>query len=58
MDERLDEINWLMNLFDKWCTDLEIAIVTHEFKNGRTGVVIEDQRDGKRYALQKAREVY
>ncbi len=57
MDERLDEINWLINLFNKWCTDLEIAIVAHEFKNGGVGVAVEDQRDGKRYAIQKAREV-
>jgi len=57
MDERLDEINWLINLFNKWCTDLEIAIVAHEFKSGGIGVAVEDQRDGKRYAIQKAREV-
>jgi hypothetical protein len=54
MNERLDEINWLMNLFNKWCVDLEIALVAHECKDGITRVVIEDQRDGKKYGLMKA----
>lgn len=54
MDERLDEINWLVGLIDKWCTDLEISIVPHKCKDGITRVVIEDQRDGKKYGLMKA----
>lgn len=57
MDERLYEINWLVDLIDKWCTDLEIALVSHKCRDGITRVVIEDARDGKKYGLMKSKEV-
>lgn len=54
MEDRLNEIEFLIGLIDKWCTDFEIAIVPHKCKDGITRVVIEDQRDGKKYGLMRA----
>lgn len=54
MEDRLNEIEFLIGLIDKWCTDFEIAIVPHKCKDGITRVLIEDQRDGKKYGLMKA----
>ncbi|EHK2388333.1 hypothetical protein [Clostridium perfringens] len=52
MDERKNEIGFVLSMIQNLCEEAQIALVAKELK-GTLGVVIVDARDGKEYVMQK-----
>ncbi|ELC8382980.1 TPA: hypothetical protein K8M95_001483 [Clostridium perfringens] len=52
MDERKNEIGFVLSMIQNLCEEAQIALVAKELK-GNLGVVIVDARDGKEYVMQK-----
>lgn len=55
MDERKNEIGFVLSMIQNLCEEAQIALVAKELK-GTLGVVIVDARDGKEYVMQKSRQ--
>lgn len=53
MEDRLNEINFVMSMVQKLCEDAEIGLVAKEL-NGTLGVAIVDARNGKEYFMKKS----
>ncbi|MBO3393444.1 hypothetical protein JJB49_02405 [Clostridium perfringens] len=52
MDERKNEIGFVLSMIQNLYEEAQIALVAKELK-GNLGVVIVDARDGKEYVMQK-----
>ena len=55
MDERKNEIGFVLSMIQNLCEEAQIGLVAKELK-GTLGVVIVDARDGKEYVMQKSRQ--
>lgn len=54
MDDRKNEITFVMDVVQKLCVSSQITLVAKEVK-GQLMVVIKDARDGQEYYLAKSR---
>lgn len=53
MEDRKNEINIIMDMIWKLCVEADISLLPHELENGTKLVVIQDNRDSKKYAITK-----
>lgn len=51
MDERKNEITFIADMIYKLCVESDICLLPHELDDGTKLVVIQDNRNGKKYAL-------
>ena len=54
MEDRINEINFLVDMIQKLCVEAEIRLVAKEVK-GQLMVVVQDARNGKEYYIGKAK---
>lgn len=52
MEDRLNEIGFLMNMIQGMCEEAEVCIMPKQVK-GTLCMVIQDARDGKEYVMKK-----
>lgn len=46
-----NEINFIADIIYKLCVESEVCLLPHELDNGTKLVVIQDNRNGKKYAI-------
>ena len=51
MNEREQQISFVMSMIHELCKSYEIGIVPYKRKNGTLMVLVEDAKNGKQYAL-------
>lgn len=51
MDERKNELNFIMDIIYKLCVESDICLLPHKLDNGTKLVVIQDNKNGKKYAI-------
>ena len=51
MNEREQQIAFVMSMIEDLCKSYEIGIVPYKRKNGTLMVLVEDAKNGKQYAL-------
>lgn len=52
MEERINEINFVVDLVQKLCEEADIALIPKERK-GKLIIAVRDARDEKEYCIQK-----
>ncbi|MDU1540593.1 Uncharacterised protein [uncultured Clostridium sp.] len=53
MSDRKNEINFIVDMIYKLCVESDICLLPHELDDGTKLVVIQDNRNGKKYAITK-----
>ena len=57
MNERESQISWVMSIIQDLCESYEIGIVPYKRDDGVLMVLVEDAKNGKKYALINNKEV-
>ena len=57
MNEREIQISWVMSMIQDLCENYEIGIVPYKRDDGVLMVLVEDAKNGKKYALINNKEV-
>lgn len=55
MEDRINEINFIVDMVQKLCEEAEIGLIAKEIK-GRLMVVVQDARTGKEYYIGKVKK--
>ena len=57
MNERENQISFVMSIIQELCEKYEICIVPYRHKDGTLMVLVKDNKNGKQYALIKNKAV-
>ena len=52
-NERKEELSMMSNILWNLCESYNVCLIPHELKDGTKIIVIQDNIDGKKYALVK-----
>ena len=55
MEDRINEINFVLSMVQNLCEEAEIGLVAKEVK-GKLMVVVQDARNGKEYYMGKVKK--
>ncbi|WP_195428339.1 hypothetical protein [Clostridium sp. D46t1_190503_E9] len=54
MEDRINEINFIVDMVHKLCEEAEIGLIAKDVK-GQLMVVVQDARNGKEYCMRKVK---
>lgn len=57
MNERESQISFVMSMIQELCESYSIGIIPYKSDNGMLMVLVEDAKNGKKYALVNNKEV-